>query len=196
MMYKTTHEAEALGLLIEQFKDKENMRTLLSAWVSQLQQIETAVFEIVQAFNVADAAGDMLDNIGKIVGELRNGRDDDTYRIHIKVRIRLNVSSGTIPDLAGIFRLLEPTSEIVVREGFPASLVLEILDAITPAEAAEYGKVMQSAKPAGVGASVIYALAPPGAAFTFSTDATAASDAARGFSDTSQIAGGTLAGVA
>lgn len=91
----------------------------------------------IEAFRDMDnAPGFTLDKIGKNVLELRNGRNDEAFRRAIKIKIRGNLSAGTIEDINVISEILFGENYLSVREtwcedGFdfePAAILISISD--------------------------------------------------------------------
>lgn len=164
LVQKTQHTEEMLDNRVEQFRDKSRFASLLSAFGSQIQDIEDALFQILSDTSIDSAAGMQLDGVGTIVGEERNGLSDADYRLRIKARVLANKSSGTIEDLLGICDVLGLTATTVL-EPFPANVELESTIAIT--NGFEVGRFLQSARAAGVGLSLTWFEQTP--AFLFDT---------------------------
>ena len=62
---------------------------------------------LIEAWRDMDAAeGHTLDKIGKNVLVLREGRDDESFRKAIKIKIRGNLSAGTVEDFNAIGEIL------------------------------------------------------------------------------------------
>jgi len=86
--------------------------------------------------DVDEAEGFTLDKIGKNVLELREGRDDVPFRKAIKIKIRGNMSAGTVEDFNVIAEILfdnafERISETWPLEQYghePAALSLSLLN--------------------------------------------------------------------
>jgi hypothetical protein len=68
-------------------------------------------------------SGDLLDKLGKIVGEPRNGLGDVEYYVLITARIAANRSDGRRATLIKIAKLLVPGS-VYVKDFPPASLLM------------------------------------------------------------------------
>lgn len=117
------------------------------------------------------ASGIHLDRLGKIVGELRQGRADDPYAAAIRVRILSNRSEGTPDDLLAIARLLLKAGTIVYNEGTKAYTVFGLGDA-TVVEALV--TALRRADPAGVGSDIVVGLGASAAVIRYgdSGDAT------------------------
>jgi len=75
------------------------------------------ILALIEAWrDMDDAEGFTLDKIGKNVLELREGRSDTEYRKAIKIKIRGNLSAGTIEDLNAVAAVLFGDSFISVSE--------------------------------------------------------------------------------
>lgn len=99
---KTTHEAEGVAHLIEQFRGKPKLGAFITLLMTQVQELEDAFFQIVTDTVLAVAIGEQLDGIGRIVDEPRNALDDTDYRLLLTVKFRVIRSTGTIEDLIAI----------------------------------------------------------------------------------------------
>jgi hypothetical protein len=114
----------ATDLLLSQLKDKPNLEALLQSLVVPFQDLESDIFEIRRQQNLDAASDDMLDKWGEMVGITRQGRDDDEYRIQIKAKIAINISKGTIDEVADIFNLLTGATTTYVFEHYPREVSL------------------------------------------------------------------------
>ena len=114
---------DALSRLLQQFKEKDNITNLLKAYLDSLQITSQSLADFANQNNLQDAVGAMLDVLGKVVGESRKGRTDESYRLAIQNRIVVNNSEGTPNQLLEILQLLSPTStDNKIFEHFPLSL--------------------------------------------------------------------------
>ena len=164
---KTNHVDEAIDNLIEQFKNKPKFQGFIRSFVNQVQELEQMFFQLLNDTVLDTAVGVQLDGIGSIVGEERQGRNDDDYRAAIRARILLNLSNGTPEDILGILSLLNPSTVIQLTEYFPAALTVYIVAPLTTAEAQQMLSKLLSAKPAGVLAHLIYGISPESELFMF-----------------------------
>jgi hypothetical protein len=157
----TTHEAELLDLPIDEIvRDKPRVEALLIAFAEQIQALETVNVDLITERSIASAIGEQLDVLGRIVGEVRRGADDEPYRNRIRVRVLVNRSNGTIPELLEILRVFEgwpapDTSSSAtrfrasLRETATMQLFLQIFT--LPANTlAEMRILLRRIKPAGV----------------------------------------------
>jgi len=166
----TTHIAEALANLVEQFKGQPTIAATLTAFVQQVQELEGALFELLEERGIDTAIGAQLDTLGDIVGEPRLGRGDDNYRVAIRGRILVNLSEGTPVDLIGLLVVLSEGSAVTLTEYYPASLTAELATAVGDEEEAHrIGDLLHTATAAGVLAHLIYHGVPEAERFRFDT---------------------------
>ncbi len=119
------HITTGLEKLTETFKDQPVIEAMLSAFLRQADELEEQlwllmwgwVLEYVHEDGTYNAYGAQLDDIGVIVGQLREGREDDDYIAALKLRIRINLSKGRSSDMVAIAALLD--EEITYIEYFP-----------------------------------------------------------------------------
>lgn len=148
------HVEAGLALLIEQFRRKPRVRALLAALLWQSQQIEDAAWQVIESRLINLATGVHLDALSKLVGESREGRDDDGYRVAVTARIAVNRSSGTIPEIVSILALID-TDLFAVRDVGPASFRVDYREPPSTAAAGqEIPQLVSEARPAGVAAMV------------------------------------------
>lgn len=188
------HEAQALARVIDQFSEATRFKNLIGAIVEPVQEIEDALHQLLIARSVTTAIGAQLDILGEIVGQAREGRTDDDYRIWINARILVNRSTGTPNDSLEIMQLVEPLAVTSITDYYPASYEVESIGIQnTPAVLAE---IMRAVKPAGVGFGFVYSDVVPEFVFTLDDDTTETLDTSLGLGDTSDPdTGGQLTGV-
>ena len=113
-----------LSLLLDQYKTKENFKSILEAVGEQSNDIETAIFELKDEYDLNTAVGDQLDVIGSIIGLTRDGRIDDNYRILLKVKAEINSSAGTPESLIKTAVALYDATEVEYVPVYPAKVQL------------------------------------------------------------------------
>jgi hypothetical protein len=121
---------------------------------------------ILGALVLDSAYGPHLDVLGRIVGELRNGRTDPSYRTAIQAKILLNKSSGTIEEIYAIFALLLAVNNLAatmrVQEFYPKALALRMGGVAVPDSiAADMAAILKKAKDAGALAHLEYGNTTP-----------------------------------
>ena len=148
----TTHAAEAKDNLAGQFKGQEKLEALLTAFINEVQDLENVLFDVLELTSLDEAFGEQLDGFGSIVGENREGRTDDDFRLAIRARLRLNLSNGTAEDMIELIRALVGDKQVEIVEDFafsPAHFDAYILDPID-VDGFQVAKFVRSGKPAGV----------------------------------------------
>lgn len=165
---KTTHVSEALARLLEQFKTNPEMIALLTSWATQIQELEVVAFDVINGRGIDSAVGAQLDGIGQIIGEERGGAIDANYRLRLKARVLLNLSSGTIPQILEIFELLISADQtLALTEYYPASFRLEIEGSVSDDSATELEQILQQARAGGTHAALITSASLKVNTFTF-----------------------------
>ncbi len=196
----TDHADRMVDLLLQQFKSKPNFEALLRAWSVTIQAVEDMLYDMFTKRSVDTAFGKQLDILGGIVGESRNTRDDEPYRIAIKTKILRNVSSGTPDSILLAFDLLTgPTDQtFTYNESYPAEVDLYFQSPTgfdyTTGQA--YADVLHDLLPAGVGYNLVWPVTGSGSTFRFSlNDSTVETSGTVGFGTTASASvGGRLAG--
>lgn len=146
---------QGLDRLLEQYARKPRLRALIAAFLEQVQEIEDATFDVMTSRLVDVAVNAQLDLLGKLVGETRDGRDDDGYRVAITARIAVNRSCGTGPEIVAILALVD-TDDFALRDVEHATFRV---DYGTPPATASAGReiptLVSEARAAGV-AAIVY----------------------------------------
>lgn len=99
------------------FYGKPRVASIVFAFALQLQELETATWEVLNDRILANATDAQLDTLGAIVGEARLGRTDAEYRIAISGRILTNRSNGWRSDLLRLLDLMRPGESYDFDEG-------------------------------------------------------------------------------
>ncbi len=187
----TDFVTRALAKLPEQFKGRVKFAAFLSSFIEQAQDVEAVLFEIVNETHLETAVGESLNVLGRIVGEDRQGLDDDAYRLRIKARIRLNLSSGTVEDILEILALVLGSSYVSELQAYaPASFRLDIYGPMDTPTSEYIAQIVSEARAAGVGGLLVYSEELDAVTFTFADGDTATVDAVRGWADDASAAGG------
>ena len=114
----------ALSRLAGQFEGSTKLKALMSAIVAPLTGLETDADAITANRWIDTAIGKQLDGCGYIVGESRQGRDDNTYRTAIKFRVFVNISKGTPTDMIRGLKYLTDPTDCQYIEAYPATVLL------------------------------------------------------------------------
>ena len=166
VMQITTHIEDAKNRLLFQYRGKANIEGLLdSLGGQQIQDLEDILFNVSTILEIDNSIGIQLDNIGKIVGQLRNGQVDSTYKLFLKAKAARNVSEGDIERILSVWKIITGGTDIQITEIFPAEIEL-FSDVPVPDElAADAFALMQDIVAAGV--RVLSSIISPENAFGF-----------------------------
>jgi hypothetical protein len=145
---------DMLDRLPAQFR-KPRIQAFVRAFANQIQKHEQTFYDLWFRRMLDNAEDVDLDNIGAIVGEERQGWDDDEYRRYIRARIKTLRSDGRIETLIAILVLLfeldaADLGNIRVREFYPAAMRIETRFRVTANGEYIARGFLQKAKPAGV----------------------------------------------
>lgn len=129
------HPAKHLTDNYKKDSESNNYKLLSIGHLEHLEILES-LNKIEVSRDIDMATGFNLDKAGKNVLELRDGRDDETFRQAIKIKIISNLSAGTIEDINAVAAILFGESFISVQETWnmeehnyePAALILSITD--------------------------------------------------------------------
>lgn len=197
LVQTTDHVTQALSKFLSQFAEKPKIASWHSAFIEEIQQVEDALFDLLTQRLLANATGEQLDVIGKIVKKPRAGLDDNDYRPTLFAWIRANRSSGTADDVLDVVDLAIEGQDADFTPLYPASFVVTVFDALTH-DAANIAALIKRARLAGVNAQMVYMSVARANAFVFAdgddevdstTQGTASGD------DDSSGTGGSLAEV-
>jgi hypothetical protein len=147
------HVERSILQLIEVFRKPRNQEWLRTS-VGQVQEIEDALWQLFNAFDLETGEGAVLDLIGNLLGERRDSRLDPDFRAALRARILVNQSDGRVEDMLAVLVALVPALEgsddILVSELHPAGIHFEVLADLAGVEPTTIARMLRQAKPAGV----------------------------------------------
>jgi hypothetical protein len=189
------HVNRAANRTIE-YRRKAAIGASRDALAQEMQAAENAL-QAVRTSRLIDAAqGAQLDMLGKLVGELRAGREDPDFRIRVRARILINQSMGRPPEILQLLQTLG-VLDATLTEYPPAAFRLELAaPPPTLATGGELPGLVSETRAAGIGARVVMPTSDNG--FTFLDLVAGVSDGTLGFGDIvapDPAIGGTLADV-
>jgi len=129
LTHKTDYLSESLSRLLEQFKGKPRFEAIITSYMQELQAAEDSFWDLYvgrllqEVLTNGSANDDLIDKIGKLVGQPRQDFDNTIYIRLISARIRTNHSDGRRETLIAILQLLVPDVLIEARE-YTGSIVL------------------------------------------------------------------------
>ena len=186
--YIPDHEAQAQARLVDQFRNSVRVQALIGALVAPVQDLELVLVQLQQERALGTAIGTQLDTLGAIVGQQREGRDDETYRLWIAARALVNRSNGHIDELLEIAALVASEATRGYDETI-GSYTLTLLGLL--ADPVQIYQILLRAKPAGVGFHLVSSPAGVGL-FTLDNDTTLTTSTTEGLGDTTD---GSIGGI-
>lgn len=111
--HKTNVEQQSLDYLISQFRDQAVVEAIVKAVASEVQEIEDALFSVLDGRRLRVAEGVQLDNIGQEVGVQRRGSTDDQYRVLLGIREEVRQGAGTYGEVYD--KLVRVTGDVNTR---------------------------------------------------------------------------------
>jgi hypothetical protein len=194
----TEHENEGVARLLEQFKNKPRIESIVRALMGQVQDLEDALMTaLLERFLADTTIGVQLDGIGQIVGQARSGLSDDDYRVYLRARILINLSDGQPEELITILQTMLSGSDVEIIETFPAELRILLTPELTISPSIP-NSAMQTARAAAVRLLFEYTLTAITDVFSYGAVGDyPETDADRGFDNGSSpdTTGGYYAGV-
>ncbi len=123
-----------LGLqrLITQWQDKPAVVGLLTSYLENIQVVEDIYVQLNDERGLDTAVGSQLDVLGLIIGLLREGRDDDTYRTALKAQVAVNTCDGTESKINEALRIFLGTDDIRIIDNYPAGIEIDAGSLVNP----------------------------------------------------------------
>jgi hypothetical protein len=113
--------------LISYFKGLPGWNKLLASYLGPLDEIKSVLLDILAKYDIDVATSEQLNVLGRLVDEPRSGREDNSYRIAVRARIRANISQSTIEDIIEIIEAaLAREVQITVLDIYPAAAQVTI----------------------------------------------------------------------
>lgn len=168
----TDHYERAVARLAEQLRDIPEVIALIRAKCRQTQDLEDAIAGMLAALGVDNAPLPLLKLYAKIVGLIPGSRTLDSLRRNVKALVKLNMASGTVPEVLAIVRLLIPdTATIAAQEG-RAQLAVSVAAYAMPDDVrGDISSLLHRAKLGGVRAFLEWATGTDALSFVADNDA-------------------------
>lgn len=191
----TNHEEQGAARLVTQFKRTTIMKAFLQSHFGEAQALEGVLWEIYDAREIDKATGAQLDVIGKLVKQPREGRDDAAYRLALKARRAVHLSSGTPDQLMRLVTLMLPAVTVSYSEAYPCSFRLDAHGATAPTEAEIVAGFLAEARSAGVRGSLVYSEHADSETFFWASGDDEEASTDQGWADDSKTTGGYMVDV-
>lgn len=112
--------------LIEFFKNR-NITGILESADRQFNELEQVFYDMFTKLWIDYAEGEQLDVLGIHVGTNRSGLNDNDYRLLIKAKIQINISSGQPESIISAVRFLYDTNDIEYAPEYPAKVGIYVV---------------------------------------------------------------------
>lgn len=151
LTYESDHAGAAVDLLLQQFKGLPLIEGMIESYANRVQELENALWDILIASDIDQAAAGQLDGLGSLVGEGRADRGDTEYRAAIRIRILINRCNGRHAEMLRILMLYlnADTGNVALRDRGTAGLSLNVYVDV-PSDPANLRVIAYTIKPAGV----------------------------------------------
>jgi hypothetical protein len=155
LTHNLTHVTQGLDRVLEQWRDSPRVLALLAILLLRTQAAEDVIWDLYTGVWLDNSVGTQLDNLGAIVGEPRMGRQDDDYRIWVRVRIAINRANGRVYDTLFVAQLAaqsDPSPDDVIAvytPEYPAAYRVDFTS--TSIGASVWKAILDQVRPAGVG---------------------------------------------
>lgn len=158
LAHNTDVVGDGVALVIYDVR-KPRFLALQASYSRQLQALEDALWQLYIGSMLPDATGALLDQLGALVLQPRENRDDDTYRLWIRAKALVLRSSGRPEELLQIAKLVLPASvrPVMVMQ-YPAALEIRLEGALDTG--ADVAALLLAAAAAGVRLLVSYTSSP------------------------------------
>ncbi len=166
LSYIDNHTEMANSRLVQQDKESYNTVNFLNAIIDPVQEIEDSFQDISYKRSLETAQGVNLDNFGLIVGEARDFRKDEDFRIGILTRIIVNMGGGTVEEIITAITLLYRPKQIEVTNLYPACFSIFIEEDVQNLLGIK--RIINSIRPVAIGDFVITANVSDYGLFEFS----------------------------
>lgn len=106
------------------FLQNSNLLDIITAEDLQLNEIEQVFFDMLTLMWLDSATGEQLDVLGIHLVIDREGRTDTDYRVVLKGKARINVSSGEPESIIGLVKDLYGASSVEYVPDYPAGFTI------------------------------------------------------------------------
>jgi hypothetical protein len=113
-----------------------------------LSEVDDQILALKDQWDLDKIRGRLLDRIGNLLSEYRNGNTDEYYRILLKLRRLLNTNDGSIPSIIKAIKFVYSSEIVHIVPDYPAGLIIEHDGEGTPG--LNFNKLLAEIIPAGV----------------------------------------------
>jgi hypothetical protein len=139
------HIEQATDRLTSQYKDTLGLVRYIEVIATRVQVLEDAIYTLLTDRWLENAEGVQLDRMGQIIGELRSGRNDETYLSALQTRITLNISGGEPERVIDYLVRVFGAEDVRYKEVYPAKIQVFVGSAISFGEAQNLRRIVPAA---------------------------------------------------
>lgn len=104
--------------ILSQFSGKVNLDKFLNIIADELQELESsAIIPLLDGRTLRDATGQLLDNVGQVLGVERQGLPDAPYRSILYMKLFKRNNRGTYKDILDLLRYSFGDEQAIVQKG-------------------------------------------------------------------------------
>lgn len=111
------HVDLGLSRVISYYKDKQNYLDLLELILTEIQKVEVALHGLGNIKDLESVTGIWLDYLGDLLGEPRDGKEDEVYRVYLYLRVAINTNDGTTPSVRSVIEIYTDSDYIRTSVG-------------------------------------------------------------------------------
>jgi hypothetical protein len=105
-----------------QYLSRGETKKLISFDDRELEELDRLIDRASEQYDLDKAKGILLDRIGKIVSEPREGTDDKLYQLLIRLRILLNTTDGSVNDVIKVVKFIFSSEVVHIQPNYPAGI--------------------------------------------------------------------------
>ena len=107
---------------LPQYLSRGETKKLVSFDDAQFAELDRLIDKASDQYDLDKAKGILLDRLGKLVDENRDGNDDELYRLLVRLRILLNTTDGSINDIIKVIKFIFSSEVVHIQPNYPAGL--------------------------------------------------------------------------
>jgi hypothetical protein len=130
-----------------QYLSRGETKKLVSFDNAQFEELDRLIDQASDQYDLDKAKGILLDRLGKLVNESREGNDDELYRLLIRLRVLLNTTNGSINDIIKLIKFIFSSETVHIQPNYPAGITI-LHDGESPS--VPFNKYISQAVAAGV----------------------------------------------
>jgi hypothetical protein len=109
---------------LPQWLSRGETRKLAGYGDQQYVEIGGLFRDMSDQYDLDNIKGVILDRLGKLVNEPRDGKTDEIYRLMIRLRTLLNTTTGSVPELIKVIKFFYGSETVHIVPDYPAGLII------------------------------------------------------------------------